>query len=57
MLLNLAMVHTDDLARAFIFLLEHPEAKGRYNCSSDAVTAPKMVEILSTSHPEFPIVE
>ncbi|MBA0818536.1 hypothetical protein Gohar_022066 [Gossypium harknessii] len=57
LLLNLAMVHMDDLARAFIFLLEHPEAKGRYNCSSDTVTAPKIVEILSTNHPEFPIVD
>lgn len=57
LLLNLAMVHMDDLARAFIFLLEHPEAKGRYNCSSDTVTAPKIVEILSTTHPEFPIVD
>ncbi|KAK8289067.1 hypothetical protein V6Z12_D07G166000 [Gossypium hirsutum] len=28
LLLNLAIVHMDDLARAFIFLLEHPEAKG-----------------------------
>ncbi|KAB2074520.1 hypothetical protein ES319_A07G158500v1 [Gossypium barbadense] len=46
LLLNLAMVHMDDLARTFIFLLEHPEAKRRYNCSSDTVTAPKMVEIL-----------
>ncbi|KAK6239992.1 hypothetical protein QUC31_005461 [Theobroma cacao] len=59
LLLNVAMVHVDDLARAFIFLLEHPEAKGRYNCCSDTVTAQKIVEILSANYPEYtlPIVE
>ncbi|GMJ01576.1 BRI1-5 ENHANCED 1 [Hibiscus trionum] len=55
LLINVAMVHTDDLSRALIFLLEHPEAKGRYNCSSDMVTAPKIFEILSTKYPEFTI--
>ncbi|KAK6260814.1 hypothetical protein SCA6_015298 [Theobroma cacao] len=53
LLLNVEMVHVDDLSRAFIFLLEHPEAKGRYNCSSDRVTIQKIVEILSANYPEF----
>ncbi|XP_022757088.1 vestitone reductase-like [Durio zibethinus] len=55
LLLNVAMVHIDDLSRALIFLLEHPEAKGRYNCSSDTVTIQKIVEILSTKYPEYKI--
>ncbi|XP_039036933.1 vestitone reductase-like [Hibiscus syriacus] len=57
LLMNVSMVHTDDLSRALIFLLEHPEAKGRYNCSSDTVTAPKIFEILSTKYPEFTIAD
>ncbi|EOX96220.1 NAD(P)-binding Rossmann-fold superfamily protein, putative [Theobroma cacao] len=55
LLLNTAIVRVDDLSRAFIFLLEHPEAKGRYNCSSDTVTIQKIVEILSANDPEFPL--
>ncbi|XWS45929.1 hypothetical protein CRYUN_Cryun14cG0021600 [Craigia yunnanensis] len=57
LLLNVAMVHIDDLSRALIFLLEHPEAKGRYNCSSDTVTVQKIVEILSANYPEFTIAD
>ncbi|GMI75854.1 BRI1-5 ENHANCED 1 [Hibiscus trionum] len=56
-LINAAMVHVDDLSRALIFLLEHPEAKGRYNCSSDTVTIQQVVEILSTNYPEFRIAD
>ncbi|OMP00588.1 NAD-dependent epimerase/dehydratase [Corchorus olitorius] len=54
-LLNTSMVHVDDLARAHIFLLEYPDAKGRYNCSSDTISLQKMAEILSAKYPEFPI--
>ncbi|XP_022769683.1 vestitone reductase-like [Durio zibethinus] len=56
LLINAAMVHIDDLSRAMIFLLENPDAKGRYNCSSDTVTIEKIVELLSANYPEFPIV-
>ncbi|XP_022734322.1 vestitone reductase-like isoform X2 [Durio zibethinus] len=55
LLLNTSMVHVDDVARAHIFLLEYPEAKGRYNCSSDTISLLKMAEILSAKYPEFPI--
>ncbi|KAI9180523.1 hypothetical protein LWI28_005673 [Acer negundo] len=54
-LLNTSMVHVDDVARAHIFLLEYPEAKGRYNCSSHTVTIQQMSEFLSTKYPEYPI--
>ncbi|XVF79883.1 hypothetical protein PTKIN_Ptkin15bG0026400 [Pterospermum kingtungense] len=54
-LLNVSMVHVDDVARAHIFLLEYPDAKGRYNCSSDTLSILKLAEILSAKYPEFPI--
>ncbi|KAK8504098.1 hypothetical protein V6N13_132078 [Hibiscus sabdariffa] len=52
-LINMSMVHVDDLAKACVFLLEHPGPTGRYICSSDTVTIQKIVEILSNTHPEF----
>ncbi|MBA0548823.1 hypothetical protein Golob_019895 [Gossypium lobatum] len=55
LLLNASMVHVDDLARAHIFLLEYPDAKGRYNCSSDTISLEKLSEFLGGKYPEFPI--
>ncbi|KAJ1378228.1 hypothetical protein SESBI_48059 [Sesbania bispinosa] len=49
------MVHVDDVARAHIFLLEHANAKGRYNCSSFTVSIEEMSELLSAKYPEFQI--
>ncbi|XP_047166553.1 vestitone reductase-like [Vigna umbellata] len=49
------MVHVDDLARAHIFLLEHPNPKGRYNCSPFIVPVEEIAEIISTKYPEFQI--
>ncbi|KAG4192252.1 hypothetical protein ERO13_A07G145600v2 [Gossypium hirsutum] len=54
-LLNFSMVHVDDVARAHIFLLEYPDAKGRYNCSSDTISLEKLSEFLGGKYPEFPI--
>ncbi|KAJ4825841.1 hypothetical protein Tsubulata_045470 [Turnera subulata] len=54
-LLDFSMVHTDDVARAHIFLLEHPDAKGRYICSSDRTTIEELSKFLSAKYPEFPI--
>ena len=48
-------VHTDDVARAHIFLFEYPEAKGRYICSAVEVTIDKLAECLSARYPEYPI--
>ncbi|QCE12172.1 vestitone reductase-like [Vigna unguiculata] len=50
------MVHVDDLARAHIFLLEHPNPKGRYNCSPFIVPIEEIAEIISTKYPEFQIL-
>ncbi|CAI8583710.1 unnamed protein product [Vicia faba] len=49
------MVHVDDVARAHIFLLEHPNPKGRYNCSPFVATVEEVVDIVSSKHPEFEI--
>ncbi|KAL9434954.1 hypothetical protein AB3S75_021254 [Citrus x aurantiifolia] len=54
-LLNTSMVHVDDVARAHIFLLEYPDAKGRYICSSHILTIQEMAEFLSAKYPEYPI--
>ncbi|KDP28755.1 hypothetical protein JCGZ_14526 [Jatropha curcas] len=55
LLLNTSMVHVDDLARAHIFLLEYPNAEGRYICSSDTLTIEEMSKFLSAKFPEFKI--
>ncbi|CAK7347915.1 unnamed protein product [Dovyalis caffra] len=55
LLINTSMVHIDDVARSHIFLLEYPEAKGRYICSSDIITIEEMSKFLSTKYPEYPI--
>ncbi|RYR72074.1 hypothetical protein Ahy_A02g006270 [Arachis hypogaea] len=41
-----------DVARAHIFLLEHPNPKGRYNCSSSLVTVETISQV-SSKYPEF----
>ncbi|MED6113398.1 hypothetical protein PIB30_070427 [Stylosanthes scabra] len=52
-LLQAPMVHVDDVARAHTFLLEHPNPKGRYNCSSSLVTVETISQIVSFKYPEF----
>lgn len=46
-------VHVDDLSRAYIYLFEHPEAKGRYICSGLNVTVEKLCEFLSSRYPQY----
>ncbi|KAE8660444.1 putative NAD(P)-binding Rossmann-fold superfamily protein [Hibiscus syriacus] len=52
-LLNTPMVHVDDVSGAHIFLLEYPDAKGRYNFSSYRMSLQKMSEFLSAKYPVF----
>ncbi|EOA27360.1 hypothetical protein CARUB_v10023474mg [Capsella rubella] len=47
------MVHIDDVARAMIYLLEKPIAKGRYICSSVEMKIDEVYEFLSTKYPQF----
>ncbi|KAK7340108.1 hypothetical protein VNO77_20802 [Canavalia gladiata] len=49
------MVHVDDVARAHIFLLEHPNPKGRYNCSPFTVPIEEIAQLLSTKYPQYQI--
>ncbi|XP_054783178.1 vestitone reductase-like isoform X1 [Prosopis cineraria] len=53
--LEINMVHVDDLARAHMFLLEHPNPKGRYNCSTCLAAIEEVLEILSVKYPKFQI--
>ncbi|XP_059633981.1 vestitone reductase-like [Cornus florida] len=48
-------VHVDDVASAHIFLLEYPDAKGRYLCSAVELTIYQMSEYLSSRYPEYQI--
>ncbi|KAE9457020.1 hypothetical protein C3L33_11077, partial [Rhododendron williamsianum] len=46
-------VHLDDLCNAHIYLFEHPEAEGRYICSSHCFTILDLAKSLSQRYPEF----
>lgn len=46
-------VHVDDVTNAHIFLLDNPNAKGRYICSAVEITREKLAEFLTTRYPEF----
>ncbi|CAN1308199.1 Protein BRI1-5 ENHANCED 1 [Linum perenne] len=48
---RLDLVHVEDVARAHIFVMESPDAKGRYICSSTNITSLEMWEFLSTNYP------
>ncbi|XP_021613032.1 vestitone reductase isoform X2 [Manihot esculenta] len=50
---NFYLVHIDDAASAHIFLLEDPNAKGRYICSYLQMTTPALVQFLSAKLQEF----
>ncbi|XP_038682826.1 protein BRI1-5 ENHANCED 1-like [Tripterygium wilfordii] len=52
---NLYMVHIEDAVQAHIFLLEYPNTKGRYICSSANVSITTIFEYLSAKYPEFGI--
>ncbi|XP_028754158.1 vestitone reductase-like [Neltuma alba] len=51
--LQAPMVHVDDVARAHIFLLEHPNPGGRYVCSSCLASIEKALAIVSAKYPEL----
>ena len=54
-LINLPMVHVDDVARAHIFLLEYSNPKGRYICSPHTISIESMSELLSAKYPDLQI--
>nr|WJP34987.1 dihydroflavonol 4-reductase 2 [Loropetalum chinense var. rubrum] len=46
-------VHLDDLCSAHIFLYEHPEADGRYICSSHNATIYDLAKLIREKYPEY----
>ncbi|PHT39855.1 Vestitone reductase [Capsicum baccatum] len=52
-------VHVDDVMNAHIFLFEHPNAKGRYICSSAETTVHELYKFLAARYPQYqiPIIE
>nr|ASU87422.1 dihydroflavonol-4-reductase [Camellia sinensis] len=48
-------VHVDDVCNAHIYLFEHPQAKGRYICSSHSFTILDLASSLSKKYPEYNI--
>ncbi|PON58458.1 NAD(P)-binding domain containing protein [Parasponia andersonii] len=52
---HLDMVHVDDVAEAHIFLFEHHEAKGRFNCSSITISVESASELIYTKFPQLQV--
>ncbi|KAJ4971968.1 hypothetical protein NE237_005067 [Protea cynaroides] len=50
---QIQFVHLDDLCNSHIFLFEHPEAKGRYICSSHQATIFDLAKMLREKFPEY----
>ncbi|KAG4969111.1 hypothetical protein JHK87_034762 [Glycine soja] len=46
------MVHVEDVVRVHIFLLEHPDPKGRYICSSYNTPVERVYQFVSAKYPE-----
>ncbi|PSR99661.1 Dihydroflavonol 4-reductase [Actinidia chinensis var. chinensis] len=55
MLTQARAVHLDDLCNAHIYLLEYPQASGRYICSSHCFTIFDIAKWLSQKYPECDI--
>ncbi|MQM21464.1 hypothetical protein Taro_054507 [Colocasia esculenta] len=52
---QIQLVHLDDLCDAHIFLFEHPEASGRYICSSHDTTIFELAEMMKNRYPEYEV--
>ncbi|OAY50698.1 bifunctional dihydroflavonol 4-reductase/flavanone 4-reductase [Manihot esculenta] len=53
MLARVRAVHVDDVCSAHIFLFEHPQAKGRYICSSHTFTIVDLAKSLNQKYPQY----
>ncbi|XP_018728316.2 vestitone reductase [Eucalyptus grandis] len=49
------LVHTDDAARALIFLMESPKVKGRYVCRALELRTHELAEFMAGRYPELNI--
>ena len=52
---DMDIVHVDDVARAHIFLFEHGDAKGRYNCAFNTTSVKSVAAFLGAKYPELNI--
>nr|ATN38187.1 dihydroflavonol 4-reductase [Aconitum carmichaelii] len=52
---QIQLVHLDDLCNAHIYLFEHPEANGRYICSSHNATITDVANLLKQKFPEYSV--
>eukprot|EP00253_Pinus_taeda_P007970 PITA_07970 len=50
---SIALLHTEDVCRAHIFLMEHPSAQGRYICSSQSLTLRELGDFCRKRYPQF----
>ncbi|XP_051147406.1 vestitone reductase-like [Andrographis paniculata] len=48
-----SFVHVEDVARAHVHLFEHPNARGRYICSSVDITLDTLAQFMSTRYPQY----
>ncbi|CAN4080925.1 unnamed protein product [Withania somnifera] len=48
-------IHIDDVALSHILVYEHPNAHGRYLCSSRVLDNNQLVSVLSERYPSLPI--
>ncbi|WOL17024.1 dihydroflavonol-4-reductase [Canna indica] len=49
------LVHLDDLCDTHIFLYEHPDATGRYICSSHDVTIYQLAKMFKERYPQYKV--
>ncbi|GLJ47148.1 hypothetical protein SUGI_0995470 [Cryptomeria japonica] len=52
---SVPLVHVEDVCNAHMMLMEHPSARGRYVCCSDAPLIPDMADFFRKLYPEIPI--
>lgn len=50
---SVVLVHIEDLCSAHIFLMEHPFAKGRYICSSEALSLREIEDFCHKRYPQL----
>ncbi|PIN09542.1 Dihydrokaempferol 4-reductase [Handroanthus impetiginosus] len=48
---SMALVHIEDICSAHIFLMEHPDAEGRYICCAESCVMSELVWLLKKQYP------
>ncbi|XP_071727197.1 putative anthocyanidin reductase [Rutidosis leptorrhynchoides] len=50
---SIALVHTEDICNAHLYLMEHDQAQGRYICCTDSCTLSQLVHHFSKVYPSL----